>query len=197
MLVEHIVPNEPSLTAARALDDREPERLFGTQEFADMLGWTLDQGLEELERLEEADLIWLNDSDPNVSIIGGWGIRTFARLTLGRQYEVLGICGRFYRLLNDSDEPILYPAAVFQILDPNEPDFWFETIDDDGDRWAGPRQWSQPGFIEDYHDSHMPTRWQFWREVRALYPFTWAERSKTQSLKELVFKGATGPRMVG
>jgi hypothetical protein len=45
-------------------------------------------------------------------------------LTLGREYEVLGIEADSYRVLNDRNDPVLYEPAAFQVLDWSEPLFW-------------------------------------------------------------------------
>jgi hypothetical protein len=102
-------------------------------------------------------------------------------LTVGRTYEVLGIEADDYRLLSDeaasfANDPLLYPAKCFRILDANEPAFWVCTRGEDGERYAYPTEWNGRGFFERYHDRVHAVREQFWSDLRRLYPKTWQER---------------------
>jgi hypothetical protein len=45
----------------------------------------------------------------------------YVSLTLGSEYEVLGIEADWLRLLNDRGEPILYDPACFQVTESSEP----------------------------------------------------------------------------
>ena len=104
-------------------------------------------------------------------------------LTLGREYEVLGIEGDYYRILSDEEatpygnDPVLYEPECFSITDPREPDFWICKIGEDGERYCYPPEWSEPGFFEDYHDGKEEVRSVFWRGVKCYYPKTWLERT--------------------
>ena len=53
----------------------------------------------------------------------------YRSLTVGRTYEVLGIEGDLYRLLNDRDEPIFEPEC-FKVIDAVEPSHWISAIVD-------------------------------------------------------------------
>ncbi|MEZ4375939.1 MAG: hypothetical protein R3B07_34355 [Polyangiaceae bacterium] len=109
---------------------------------------------------------------------GLWGV------TLDRTYEVLGIEADDYRLLTDPEtepygnDPILYPPECFQIIDPAEPEFWESRWGEDGERYARPKAWNEPGFFEDFHDRVEEVRARFWEDVRTMYPYTWAERQR-------------------
>ena len=52
------------------------------------------------------------------------------RLAIGRVYEVLEIAGDHYRILDDEaappcgNDPVLYEQECFDLVDPEEPDFW-------------------------------------------------------------------------
>ena len=108
-------------------------------------------------------------------------------LTIGRVYEVLGIESDSYRVLTDEsvawdpNSPVLYEPECFRVLDASEPTFWISRLGEDGERYAYPEAWGRRGFFEDYHDGVEPVREQFWRELRELYPWTWAERRGGQA----------------
>jgi hypothetical protein len=103
-------------------------------------------------------------------------------LTLGREYEVLGIEADMYRILTDEtaapwpSDPVLYEPDCFRIIDRTEPEFWQCTTGEDGERYCYPPEWSEVGFFEDYHDGLQPARSIFWEGVKQYYPDTWRER---------------------
>ncbi|MBA4188302.1 MAG: hypothetical protein C0467_09880 [Planctomycetaceae bacterium] len=86
--------------------------------------------------------------------------KRYSSLTLGAEYEVLGIEGDWLRLLNDRGEPVLYDTACFEITDSTEPEDW-GSVDEDGVRYAYPPVWGCPGFFEDWHDGVPEVREQF------------------------------------
>src|SRR6266404_9284768 len=75
----------------------------------------------------------------------------YSSLSVGKEYEVLGIEADWLRLLNDRGEPVLYDPACFQVIDPAEPADWVSIVQD-GVRYAYPPGWGRPGFFEDWHD---------------------------------------------
>jgi hypothetical protein len=103
-------------------------------------------------------------------------------LTIGREYEVLGIEADTYRILTDPEtehygnDPVLYEPECFRIIDPQEPEFWICTYGEDGERYCYPPEWIEPGFFEDYHDRIPKIRKMFWDLLRIYYPETWNER---------------------
>jgi hypothetical protein len=96
--------------------------------------------------------------------------RRHGSLTAGGEYEVLGIDGGWYRLLNDRDEPVLYEAGCFEVVDPCEPEFWVSRMDVEGERQAHPPGWGVPGFFEAWHDGHRVLREVFAEQLAAWYP---------------------------
>jgi hypothetical protein len=96
-------------------------------------------------------------------------------LTLGRIYEVLTRTGDWYRLLNDHDEPYLYVAGCFEVIDPSEPEFWVEEWFM-GERYASPPEWAESGFWEDFFEDDPAARQAFWSTLQRRYPRTWQER---------------------
>lgn len=103
-------------------------------------------------------------------------------LTIGREYEVLGIEADWFRLLDDpntkpyGNDPVLFNPDCFEVTDPTEPLFWTRSVGDDGERYCYPPGWNSPGFFEDYHDGVEDVRKQFWEDLRRYYPLTWQER---------------------
>jgi len=96
-------------------------------------------------------------------------------LTVGRIYEVLGIAGDWYRLLDDCNEPIVFDPTCFRVIESAEPPCWVSSIEDD-ERYAYPPEWGRTGFFEDWHDSVPEVRETFWRGLAKWYPETAAER---------------------
>ena len=92
-------------------------------------------------------------------------------LTVGREYEVLGLCADSYRLLSDQDEPILYDSSFFEVTNPTEPPFWAAFVDEE-ERYADPPDWSRPGYFEDWHDKVPEVVAGFWADLPRLYPWT-------------------------
>ncbi|QDV43427.1 hypothetical protein Enr13x_32840 [Stieleria neptunia] len=106
-------------------------------------------------------------------------------LTIGRNYEVLGIEADYYRLLTDeshpcaSNDPCLFEPECFRIVDDKRPIFWITKLGEGGEEYAYPAQWERIGFFEDYHDRIESVRQQFWADLRALYPWTANDRAIT------------------
>jgi hypothetical protein len=75
-----------------------------------------------------------------------------AELTPGKTYTVFEIDEECYRVLNDRDEPILYPKALFDIVDASIPDGWIKQTFEDGVYFVGPPELSAVGFYEAYFD---------------------------------------------
>jgi len=103
-------------------------------------------------------------------------------LTIGRIYEVLGIEADTYRLLTDAESkphgnvPVLYEPACFNVIDPEEPDFWICQYGEDGERYCYPQEWNEIDFFGDYHEGKQEVRERFWNMLKLYYPETWKER---------------------
>jgi hypothetical protein len=100
----------------------------------------------------------------------------YRSLTPGRVYEVLGIEGDWFRLLDDTDDPILFDPVCFEVTDPVEPEYWVTVRGEEGERYAYPAEWGDAGFFEDYHDNLPRARETFWSGLRRYYPDTARER---------------------
>ena len=73
-------------------------------------------------------------------------------LSSDRVYAVLGIEADDFRLMNDDGKPFLFPAQMFDVVDPTESGDWVVTYGSDGEKYAYPPALSRVGFFEDYFD---------------------------------------------
>jgi len=72
-------------------------------------------------------------------------------LSVGEVYEVVGLDSASFRVINDKDEPILYPKGLFDVIDPAIPADWItKTVDDVS--YTDPPECAARGFYEDYFD---------------------------------------------
>ena len=110
--------------------------------------------------------------------------RQYPWLTIGQEYEVLGIEADDYRILCDphakpfGNVPCLYDPSCFRIIDPDEPSFWVCQIGDDGERYCYPPDWNEVGFFEDFFDGVESAVIQFWDGLKKYHPETWAQRNR-------------------
>lgn len=86
-------------------------------------------------------------------------------LTAGQSYVVIGIEADDLRILNDQGRPFLYPARLFEIVDPREPTDWVSEIGTDGERYAYPSALNEAGFFEDFFDDQRRAVATFWHLV--------------------------------
>lgn len=91
-------------------------------------------------------------------------------LTVGSEYEVLGIEGDSLRLLDDHGEPLLFDPECFEVIDPAEPSVWVEGFPEESERYCYPPEWSRPGFFEDWHDNVPVVRKLFAEQLAMRYP---------------------------
>jgi hypothetical protein len=91
-------------------------------------------------------------------------------LTVGGEYEVLGIECDSLRLLTDDGQPVLFDPECFEVVDPAEPPFWVSVLGDEGERYAYPPGWGVPGFFEAWHDRVEVVREVFAQQLAAWYP---------------------------
>ena len=75
-------------------------------------------------------------------------------LVADKNYNVLGIEADDYRIINENNEPILYPTEIFDIIDNTEPDDWITEYGEDGERYSYPKELMSIGFFEDYFDGN-------------------------------------------
>ncbi|HNS20386.1 MAG TPA: hypothetical protein PKH24_07790 [Sedimentisphaerales bacterium] len=89
----------------------------------------------------------------------------FSDLTMDQPYFVIGIEADDYRILNDHGKPYLYPAHLFEVVDPHEPTAWVTEYGDDGERYSYPPELNEAGFFEDYFDGVGGALSRFWHVV--------------------------------
>lgn len=112
-------------------------------------------------------------------------------LSVGCEYEVLGIEANDYRLVPENFKkygklgPFLNDFDCFKVIESTEPPFW-ECDTDDGVRYCYQQQWNRPGFFEDYHDGNKAVQTQFWNDLARLYPRTWERMNLSGLLVHLL-----------
>lgn len=82
-------------------------------------------------------------------------------------YFVIGIEADDFRLLNNLGKPYLYPADLFEVIDPKEPANWITVYGEDGERYSYPEALNEPGFFEDYFDGKAKAFSRFWNVINA------------------------------
>lgn len=175
----------PALVAARTLAAQSADECFSIHEVTEKTGVTLEEARVALEKLLETDWCFRVETDetfsPVLSPDERFGLIRKS-LTVGREYEVLGIEADYYRLLNDPEtwpygnDPVLFDPSCFHLIDASEPSFWVCQTGEEGERYCYPPEWNEPGFFEDYHDGVEAVRQRFWEDLQRYYPQTWQER---------------------
>lgn len=72
-------------------------------------------------------------------------------LSAGEVYDVVGLSSGYFRLIDDDDQPYLYPKALFDVIDPTIPADWITSTDDD-EFYTDPPECAGRGFYEHYFD---------------------------------------------
>lgn len=178
MLVRFTSISDPLYEAARGADGDDG---FTAQQVAERVGVAVDDVLAALDRYMDRDVCCRLDDDLTrpATAETPWCLMRHS-LTRDRLYEVLAVSYDYYRLLNDPEtwpygnDPVLFHASLFEIVDPTEPSFWVQEIDGD-DVYRGPAEWTGD-FFERFHDRDAETRAAFRAFLRKHYPRTAAER---------------------
>ena len=90
---------------------------------------------------------------------------SYADLTFGQPYVVLGIEADDFRILNDAGRPFLYPPGLFRVVDAREPADWVTELGEDEERYSYPPPLNKSGFFEDFFDEKAKAVATFWRVV--------------------------------
>lgn len=64
------------------------------------------------------------------------------------EYFVIEVSPESFRVIDDTGEPILYPKALFEVLDPTISPGWQFSEYEHGEYFLDPARTSQPGFYE-------------------------------------------------
>ncbi len=86
-------------------------------------------------------------------------------LTPQQNYVVIGIEADDLRILNDQGRPYLYPARLFEVVDPKEPKDWVTEYGEANERYAYPQPWNDTGFFEDFFDEKKKAVATFWQVI--------------------------------
>lgn len=89
----------------------------------------------------------------------------YSDLTPRQPYAVIGIEADDLRILNDFGRPYLYPAPIFEVVDPRESEDWVTEFGEGGERYAYPPPLNTVGFFEDFFDAETQTVATFWHVV--------------------------------
>ncbi len=66
--------------------------------------------------------------------------------------------------MDDMGAPVLFDPSLFEVVDPARPSAWVtEWLD--GVEYAGPAEFSAPGFWEDFHEHDAQARTTFARYI--------------------------------
>lgn len=91
-------------------------------------------------------------------------------LSIGKEYEVIGIESDNYRIISETDQqPYLYPPDCFEIIEENKPSFWETEFGEDGEEYSYPPGWNQVGFFEDFFEEVRNVKEQFWKDYNKHY----------------------------
>ena len=69
-------------------------------------------------------------------------------LTFDQSYVVIGTEADDLRILNDAGRPFLYPADLFRVVDPREPNDRVTEFGDDNERYSYPPTLNKPASLE-------------------------------------------------
>jgi hypothetical protein len=82
-----------------------------------------------------------------------------------QDYVVIGIEAGDLRVLNDQGQPYLYPRRLFQVVDARQPADWVRETGEDGEQYAYPPPFAEPGFFEDFFDRRPRAVATFWKTL--------------------------------
>lgn len=91
----------------------------------------------------------------------GWG-KTYATLTVGNVYRVLGVEANDLRIVDDTGGPYLFCPQAFELVDAAQPTSWVSERGSDGELYAYPPELRDPPcFFEELHDGNAQVRQRF------------------------------------
>ena len=75
----------------------------------------------------------------------------YSELTFGKDYYVIGLDDKYFRLIDDEGEPILFPRPLFNVVEDTIPEDWIWDRYDDA-YYADPPGLNVRGFYDRYFD---------------------------------------------
>jgi Domain of unknown function (DUF6881) len=96
-----------------------------------------------------------------VKLKRGWS-KTYATLTVGNVYRVLGIEAGDLRIIDDTGEPCLFSPTAFEFVDAAQPSNWVSERGEGGELYSYPPELNDPRcFFEKFHDHDVQVRRKF------------------------------------
>lgn len=89
-------------------------------------------------------------------------------LTHGFEYIVVGLDQDSFRVINDRNEPVIYPKELFEVIDGTFPNHWKWKKYGEDEFVVSPSELSGRGFYEDWHDGVPAARAIFDEYIRML-----------------------------
>jgi len=175
VIVQYVGNFDTICRLGRELSASAPDRTFSANDIVELLGQSANELCDALCDREHQDWICRADSDwkkPATSDTR-WCVREHRHLTPDSHYEVLGYEVNLYRILNDTNEPVLFHESLFRIVDANIPDFWHLDRGEDREFYRGPKMWLVPSYWERFHDKETEIVEDFWRTLSSLHPKSW------------------------
>lgn len=155
MIVKFVIPTDEILDAGMKLQGNQNDEvgLFSISDISHLVSKSVLEVKEKLSSLVEKDAIfefrdnYSKEVDPSDKIFE----MRHHPLTVGNDYQVIGIEGNSYRIVDDNEEPVLFDPFFFEVIDNSRPDFWITEFLDD-EEYSYPKEWNAEGFFEDLFD---------------------------------------------
>lgn len=74
------------------------------------------------------------------------------KLTARKHYTVIGIEANYYRILDDTKDPVLFSPNLFNLIDETIPRNWITWFGEEGEKYSYPPELKEIGFFEDFHE---------------------------------------------
>jgi hypothetical protein len=97
-------------------------------------------------------------------------------------YEVIGIEGDDFRIINNDNEPCLYSLKLFRIVNKKEPEFWVNEFGEGGERHSYPKAINTPGFFDAFFNGDKKTNNNFETILKKHYPVTFLKYAETKQV---------------
>ena len=95
-------------------------------------------------------------------------LKRYPYLTPDKDYYVIGISNKYFRLLDDKGEPILFPRPLFNVVEDSISEDWIWERHSAEDYYADPPGLNVPGFYERYFDNKQEAIEEFQAYLRSV-----------------------------